>query len=118
VRAALNLALVLAAGAAGAPAALLAQGFALNSESGTYYHPRFDLSVQPTERCSMVFGSADAAGPLALVMGTVAATALGDDVEADPATGDARVATAEGTFTFGPFEAPDGRTFFRALLQP
>lgn len=108
-----------APGFGGAAAALAANGFAPNPETGTYYHPTLNLSFHVEDRCSMVFASDAPATEIGLAFGaaTNAATGTAGEVTLDPVSGAASAPGPASTrMTVEPFAAPSGEPYFRALL--
>lgn len=106
---------------AGAPGALEANGFARNPETGTWYHPTLNLSVQADDACTMVFASDEDPGQVAmtLAMGVAAAAGGGADVSLDPSSGRAVVPGPDGSvFEMEPVPSQDGRRYYIAGLTP
>jgi hypothetical protein len=103
-----------------AGAALQANGFAPNPETGTYYHPRLDLSFHVEGGCSMVFGSDATPGEIGLAFAMATAAAAGSgEIGLDPVSGATTVPGPAGTLMrVEPFTAPSGQSYFRALLAP
>jgi hypothetical protein len=99
-------------------------------ETGTYYHPKYNLSFKITSRyggtCSMVFGSKDLPDVLAVSFGVAAAMTVNSadesaEVEVDPKSGISRVEFQEGwVFQFEPAGKADGVAYYNAsiVVQP
>ncbi len=103
----------------GARAVLEADRLARNPETGTYYHPTLDLSFHVEGDCSMVFSSDDDTNVIGFAFaGATLAASGGSDMGVDPDAGTTQARGPDGTFmTVGPFRAPDGSVYLRALLE-
>jgi hypothetical protein len=99
-------------------------------ETGTYYHPKYNLSFQITSRyggtCSMVFASKDPPHELATGFGMVAAMTVNSidkspEVSLDAKSNVSRVEFQEGwLFQFEPAGKTDGVAYYHAsvILKP
>lgn len=104
---------------------LAAADYWQNPETGTQYHPTFNLSFnilpgRKTGRCSMVFASEVEAGTLAVGLSVVATATVKDgsgDVGVNPVTGTAEAAAAGGAmFYFEPTGVSGQNHYFHAVL--
>ncbi|MFK7752298.1 MAG: hypothetical protein AB8B51_07085 [Sedimentitalea sp.] len=111
------------------PARLNTAAFKQNPETGTYYHQKLDLSVRFNKRggsedgsCSMVFGSRDKAGEIALLVSSAAlrkgASKPNATLALNPNTNSASTKLIGGSeFLFNPVQRHNGRGYYRAIVQ-
>ena len=100
-----------------------ANGFVKHTRFGTFYHPKYNLSVKritAQKTCSMVFSSKEKS--TALVLGMALLTTDPNkgkaSISVDPGSGASRTIGKNGAvFVFSTSGRVNGKTYYRATLQ-
>ena len=110
-------------GFATTPAVLTRIGMRPHAQTGTYYHPKLDLSVKLLDGkrgkvCSMVFASREPAGQLSILFSVVSLEkSKTSTVGIDPGSSTGMVKLSDGrSMTFGPAVKARGRSYYRAAM--
>ena len=110
-------------GFATTPAVLTRIGMRPHAQTGTYYHPKLDLSVKLLDGkrgkvCSMVFASREPAGQLSILFSVVSLEkSKTSTVGIDPGSSSGMVKLSDGrSMTFGPAVKARGRSYYRAAM--